>query len=454
MNPVALDEHCPSILQQASPVTTDANELGDSDPSPEPARPATLTVDFYEEPDGMAIHKKHGGGPTGFLLLWLSGWSVGCAVLVGAVLKQPAFSTFAFATPFWLAWLLVAGFLVWALFGKETLLLRADAALFQRTALIAISSRLVPRAEIVNFRECRSTATENDQHLWGIEMVTLGKPLRFAFRLPDQERAWLVSQLNRYLAATRIEGQPLPPAPTARPAGDTTPRFSSAMFSAATVSAPVSAPAAEILHDDQTLTEPPTDSAWRLDDDINALTFSKQGQLSIAGIVTLLFMAAFWNGILSMFLSALFGLMPAQNNNPPQGWEWWALFVFLIPFELVGLILILGVIFSILEPFRRTVWRFEQDRIAKQTQWPLYRHTRAWDVVKLDRLELRRQRPNTPQRQRLADSTTDMMAQVPFELALVAPGNVDLCRIPNLTEGEVRWIAHVILDRRAKWFPS
>src|SRR5262249_36595353 len=80
-------------------------------------------------------------------------------------------------------------------------------AMFMRTAVIRLTSRVVPRREVQGFRECRSNYTENDVHLWGIEMLTLGKPVRFAFRLPDGERAWLIYQLNRFLQASGpVEG--------------------------------------------------------------------------------------------------------------------------------------------------------------------------------------------------------------------------------------------------------
>ena len=184
------------------------NELADSHAAPGPARPEKLSVDFYEEADGIAIHKRRGGGPGLFLLLWLTGWTVGCVVLVAQVIKEPAIGTFAFAVPFWASWLLVAGFLVWIQFGTETLLLRGDKVLFLRKAFITLSTRSVPRGEIQRFRECQSQHTENDQHLWGIEMVTIGKPLRFCFRLADQERDWLIHQLNLFLAATASDPQP------------------------------------------------------------------------------------------------------------------------------------------------------------------------------------------------------------------------------------------------------
>lgn len=187
-----------------------------------PARPEKLTVAYYEEPDTLVIHTRRGGGPAGFLLLWLIGWTVACVTLLGEFIKDPTLATFAFALPFWASWLFVAGLLVWMRYGKETLILGTDDAIFMRSALIRLGERTVPRAEVQGFRECRSSHTENGQHLRGIEMVTLGKPLQFAFRLPDREREWLVFRLNRFLEGVKLneERHTLPPAPRHDVEGD------------------------------------------------------------------------------------------------------------------------------------------------------------------------------------------------------------------------------------------
>ena len=70
----------------------------------------------------------------------------------------------------------------------------------------------------------------------------------------------------------------------------------------------------------------------------------------------------------------------------------------------------------------------------------------------LHRLELRRRNGNDSQRQRFSDVTTDMTGPMSFELALVASNNIDLCDIGTLTEGEARWMARIVLDRRPMWF--
>ena len=285
------------------------NELPLTNASLGPARPDKLTVDFYEEADACVIHKRRGGGPWAFLLLWLIGWTVGCEWLLVHILKDPTLWMFAFALPFWASWLFVAGMLVWMMFGKETLFLGREEALFLRTALIRLSSRVVPRKEIQGFRECRSSHKENDQYLWGIEMLTLGRPVQFAFRLPDQERVWLIHQLNRFLKTSgpneeRHVFHPAVTIPRGTTSGETSISNGTLVLT-------------EVLAFESTLAEPPTDCRWHVTEDSDTFVFWQKGRMKIGVLTVLLFVNAFWNGILSVFVMVLLGLMP--GNNAPKG---------------------------------------------------------------------------------------------------------------------------------------
>jgi hypothetical protein len=417
------------------------NEPALPDLSRGPARPETLTVEFYEQTDTLVIHKRSGGGPWIILLLWLIGWTVGCVALVVKVLTEPTPGMVVFALPFWAAWLFVASQVVWMRFGKETLLLDRDAAVFQRTAWIRLAARIVPREEIQEFRECRSSYTENDEYLWGIEMITLGKPVRFAFRLPDRERAWLLHQLNRFL---RTSG-PVEERHVLQPT-----KLSPRTSFGGTADANGTPVATEVLAFESTLAGPPADCRWHLAEGPDTFAFWQRGRLHLGAFAGLLFVNAFWNGIVSVFVMTLFGLMPI--NNPPQGWQWWGTFVFLVPFEVIGLAMVAGLVLVVLEPFRRTEWRFERDRIVRQTRWPVWRLKRAWDVPDLDRLELRRGNRNDSRRQRSSGLTTDLSGEDPFDLAFVSRDIIDLCTITNLTEGEARWMARFVFDRCPAWF--
>ena len=105
-----------------------------------------------------------------------------------------------------------------------------------------------------------------------------------------------------------------------------------------------------------------------------------------------------------------------------------------------------------LEPYRYTIWRFEPSSIARKIRWPIYGHTRVWDVLRLSRLELRYGGHVDRGIERLSNAPTNLSGETPFGLAFVSADNIDVCEIGNLTEGEARWIARVVLERRASWF--
>lgn len=366
--------------------------------SREPARPERLTIDFYEEPDALVIHKKGGGGPWPSLVVFLAGWTLFCLWLVVAVIDDPSPGLLAFAMLFCAAWLLLASVLVWALFGKETVVFRRDEAYFSRRVLVRLWSRVVPREQILGFREF--SYKEKDEYLW-IEMVTVGKPVRFAFGLPDRERTWLIHQLNRFLGTSvPCEGvRASQPEPTLARSGRSEEGSCSHRTRLAT----------EVLTLSGTLAEPPTDCDWRLTEDAESIAFWQKGRWSIRTIVVLLFMKTFL-GVLATFAA---------------------------------------LVLAVLERFRRTTWRFEPNRIVKETCWPARRQTRTWEVVALDRLELRRRDANHSPHKRLSPMV-DLTDQTLFELAVVSSNNTDVCVIGNLTEGEARWMARILLDGRLK----
>ncbi|MFO0945000.1 MAG: hypothetical protein U1D30_03500 [Planctomycetota bacterium] len=408
----------------------------------EPARPEKLSVDFLEDGENLVIHKRRGGGPVFFLMLWLTGWTVGCVFLLVEIVKEPAIGMLAFAIPFWASWLFVAGLIVWMLFGKETLVIGRDQAFFQKKAIVVLSSRSVPRKEIQGARPCQSSYQENDRYLWGIELVTVGLPLQFCFRLPDNERAWLIHQLNRFLGTLDFD----------RTASSTEPEFTQAkpVFTKWGTARKTPKPTiTERLAREATHEEPPNDCRWYLGEGFDAFQIMRPGLWHWGALGGLLFINAFWNGIVSVFVMILFGFMPGDQ---PHGWEWWGLFFFLIPFEVIGLVMFLGLLRTAIDPFVRTVWQFNSDRIVRQIRWPLFSRNRSWEIIGPHRLELRKKNKWSSQ-----DSNNRGMEMTPgasFELAFINDANADICTIDELTEGEARWIAHLLFERRPTWFPA
>ena len=396
-----------------------------------PARPESLSVELTESENSITIVKRRGAGRGGlFLLLWLIGWTVACVVLVGMVWKERTLFSVMFALPFWIAWFAVAGFLAWQRFGKEMFQLDDRGVYFERYLWIRIHSREVPRKEILSFRQCQSVHTENDVYLYGIEVETLGKPLRVLFDLPDNERVWIVYRLSRLLGANQnLESEV------------------SVFFASPEVENSDFANA--VLTESNTLKDPPSDCRWLFERDSQAMRFVRYGRIDWGSLLGLLFASLFWNGIVSVFLLSLFGLGPEEDG--PVGAEWWGIFVFLIPFVVIGLAMIGGVLYNLLEPLHSTVWEIGRSSITRSSSWPFVRFTKEREIDSLDRLEMKAEEGGLKANQFLPQAKT---SGTHYALILIDSGNKECCTIDNLTQGECRWIAFRIFAERPKWFKN
>ncbi len=411
------------------------NDLVSTESSRGPARPSQLTVKLHEEFDQILLRRRC-GGPWAFMLWWLIGWTVGCIWFLFEFMQDPAFVTFVGGLAFWVTWFVVAAALLWFALGTERLTIGPHEATLARFALIPISYRAVPRHELLSFRECRGRHKEDNQQLLGIELVTPDRPIPLAFRLSDGERTWLLHQLNQFLERTSPVNTPWI---TTAPAGD-----------ALTDSNRV---AVEALTNGQTQGTALAESSWRLEEGSGTFTFNKRGRWYLQAKFWWVYLfIVVWNCAASgAMLGSIIprpGLFPNLNEQGRLG-----VFACALDLEVLGLLMLLGLVVALLEPLRRTTWRFESDRIVNLTGWLLYRRTQSWKVGDLDRLELRRHYFADPSQLRYVEVVSPAQPDV-FSLALVDSNNVDLCTINRLTEPEARWMAQVIHEQRRNWFIS
>ena len=75
----------------------------------------------------------------------------------------------------------------------------------------------------------------------------------------------------------------------------------------------------------------------------------------MGALLGLLFVCLFWNGIVSIFI---WGLYSGEMEGDMGVMGWWGMFVFLIPFEVIGLAMLAGFLVTLFDPFRRTSWSF------------------------------------------------------------------------------------------------
>ena len=407
--------------------------------SPGPVKPARLTIRVVESGERLAFtHRQRQWGGGCFLLLWLTGWTVGCVFLVGVVAKDPKIQNLLFAVPFWASWIFVFCLVLTMFLQFERFAIDESGVSFVRRVIVPIHTRLVPLDEIQRFKSCSKVAdSESGRTAAGIEMQTIGQPLCFAWGLPEQERDWLEYQLNQCLAALR--GAALPEAEAVPKEGE--PESAEAEQSAPETLAPTKTPL-----------EPPSDSRWRRAENFRDVIFIQRGRVSPSALGVLLFINAFWNGIVSVFIGVLcFG----DANGKPAGAEWWGLFAFLIPFEVIGLMMFLALLAALFEPLRRTEWRFTDSMIERRTKWlGIGPKQRRW-VDGLNRIDLRAAGSGKRRRgislQNVAATGEDSPN---MELSFVGKANIEICALTGLTEGEARWISDTIRRERAEWFRS
>jgi hypothetical protein len=409
-----------------------------------PAKPRRLTVALERSGDRLGLRcrsREWGGG--GFMLLWLIGWTVGCVFLAGWVIRGPQLFNVLFAVPFWASWFFVFFMMLKSFFQREELLLDREGATYVRRVLFPLKVRVVPLGEVRSFDQYTTvTDRESGQCQSGIEIRTLGLPIRMAQGLSGPELDWLQSQLNDHLSALRGARTARETHAQETTAAATCPAVSEAEDVACTVLSVAANPVS-----------PPSDCCWVRFDGFDDFGFAKRGRLGWASVLGLAFINAFWNGIVSVFVLVLCGAMP--DGNPPEGAMWWGLLVFLIPFEVIGLLMFLAFLAALLEPVHRTVWHFTRRGIDHRQTWLGVGPHWTWDVESLDRIELRRDAKRGRRGSPCADQSLAAVLRGEgrcYRLSLVDGSNAELCSISGLTEGEARWIGDIVLRERAVWF--
>ena len=176
--------------------------------------------------------------------------------------------------------------------------------------------------------------------------------------------------------------------------------------------------------------EQPFESKWMRDEEAENFTIYKKGKFSLGGLFVALFLCCFWNGIVSVFLLNLFGVIPSKN--PVEAGEFWFVFVFLIPFELIGLGFIWGVLCALFAGWSQERWVITKNEIRREKRNLGIKSVKRFDVSRAEKLEIE-----------------------PDGLYFVSGQSEDeeetLCTIPLETQAEARWLAARFHQMRASW---
>ncbi|HZV04980.1 MAG TPA: hypothetical protein VE999_07860 [Gemmataceae bacterium] len=363
-----------------------------------------------------------------FLILWLTGWTGGCIMLIRQLIADPSVRNILFAVPFFASWIFVFGVILWMLSGVERVRLNAEGLDYQLIAVVTLARRLVPSTELK--RVCAGmgprhaqNSSKSGEKLPCLRFETQGLPIEFACGISEKEQRWLVEWLNQYLDICwrhdPLERKRSPHKEAGLKAGK------------------------RILQAVATPEEPPSDSRIDMRPDRDAMEFVWRGRWNPAAIAGMTFINLFWNGILAVFIYA-----QIEDFN-------WFLFFLLIPHEIVGMCLIAMWLATLTAPLWRLTWTFDErgaasrlslsdeDAVVFNLGW-----SKRFDVQPPVRIELRR-----PEGEKPSGSLWELLSHPDGDYSLVFIGieEKEFLRIDRLTEGDACWIADVLLHAFPSW---
>lgn len=337
-----------------------------------------------------------------FLAFWLLCWTMGCLAALRTAIERPDIASFVLICPFFVAWIAATIVLSRMLLSKRQLFLSPQGLGYEVKLFIWHWRRLIPLAEIASIRaEKKQTGKTTHYHLI---VETIGEPLRLSGY--GDEVQWLARTLQDQLAALR------------RDLGmtDKVKRTPTNLLP-------------EVLERTDIPASPVSDSKLSIEKRAGELSITIRRSSSMTGASVLLFLNLFWNGIVSLFVIELI-----------QDFRWF-LFFFLIPFELLGLLLLWGLFAAVTAPFRSEVWIFRPDEISRRQELFGIGHGSHHQFTSLDHLELHWTKAvnRAKVRTNKVDTGEVYTLRLVDKAADVAP--VD---IHQLTEGDARHLADVL----------
>jgi hypothetical protein len=371
----------------------------------------TPMVRVEQHGDDLALRHRWGrfpGSPpeAGIVFLFWMAWTLGCVVVVCNVIRELSLFSILFAVPFVAVWVLLVCVLCGFFFGRSDLRVGPDGLTLTRAVLLSRRERYVPLAEIKGITEFSAPARYDDgkgpRTEVGLMIVTIGKPLRFGQGLARAEIMRLVDLLDNHLHRLTKTYRPayrsIPPTDV-RWNG----RFTDAMGAG-----------------------PPSDSEIDLVQDWDRTVFVRRYPLDLANLGMVTFLSFFWTAIVGVFICELF-----------QHFQWF-LFFFLIPFEVVGVVMLLAWLAALTSCWWRHEWVVGTGTITSRFSIFGLGRSRDFDLHQLASVQIR---GSGKIKKKLGSPRSSAgMADRPFALGLVNDVGDDFLVFDELTEGEARWM--------------
>lgn len=372
----------------------------------QPEQPQKLRTKVSRTSDELTIvYSFRSFGVGMFLLFFLCFWSLGCILLIYKVIENPEVMLILFGSVFWVSWIFVFVFMIASIFGCDYLRVDRDSLTYINRVIFVMNRRRIPLSELRRISvEYRKQNSDDSPTIPLIVIENLGSPINVCSGVPIDELEWLVSELTEATGlGDRIE------------APDELFQLQGKGFESML-----------------SIVEKPSECTWQMRQDFDGLVFSQRGTFSFLGLLVILFIVIFWNGIVSVFLLKLFGF----DGKPPRGLEWIWQALFLVPFVLVGLLFVFLLFLAIIEPLRVTTWTFTANSIDCAWRWLGIGPRWHYDVDQLHSVTIEKSK----RRNQKKDEESD---EGPLHYCIVfhADESTEICKFDSLTEGEARWIA-------------
>lgn len=179
---------------------------------PEPVPPGfTLHISDRHR---LVIHYRWSGmgALTAFLVVWLSGWSLGCVALLHAYLNPGPGDPVPLAVlmSFWTAEIIVFGLLVYLHISRKTFTLDAQSLTIHTQLWRWQWQRVIHKHQIAELIQVQDGGKGRDSFpSWGLHLVGFSKArLKLVSRQPYEKSAWLGQVIAQWAGAPYLPAPP------------------------------------------------------------------------------------------------------------------------------------------------------------------------------------------------------------------------------------------------------
>ena len=359
-----------------------------------------------------------------FSIVWITGWTIGCITLSVTCFSSPPDTPWVlwfFVTLFWAIWLFVTPIMLMMNWRWETLHIDGEEVKYSVSLrlpflFLPFQSRRVP---IHDLGLAEPYAVHNNGYNeTGIQVPTTGKPIRcFKTQCGTCSAFAFIDALNDRLREYGVTEES---------------RFRNKKENASEVA--------------------PLDSRWTFHDDGVTQTLTRKGHVSARVFLTTLFVTVFINGIVSLF--AVGAIVMWMEGKEPVFLPYF-IAIIITPFLLLGFVALVTMLMILLQFFCRYTITLDTQGVRYRRSWFGVGRKRHWTFSDIGQVVIRRKAGNlrwrdTIRNPELADTRDGVTNPYPFYVQILDPEEQPLGVIPDLLEGEARWIASKIRQRE-RW---